>query len=114
MRLFQSFLNLHLFPSSKILVFKFVGVPFALTKQELPYLKEHTNAYFDCKVLNSYDLGTHMMFLAEVTDADVLSDEKAMTYAYYHEFVKPKPDSSQSAPKKGWRCTVCVDDFEKI
>ena len=27
---------------------KFVGVPFALTKQELPYLKEHTNAYFDC------------------------------------------------------------------
>ena len=114
---------------------KFVGVPFAMTKQELPYLTEHTNAYFDCKVLNSYDLDTHMMFLAEVVDADVLSDEKEMTYSYYHEFVKPKPDSTESAPKKGWRCKVCgyvyegeelppdficpwckhgVDDFEKI
>lgn len=114
---------------------KFVGVPFALTTQELPYLTEHTTAYFDCKVLNSYDLDTHMMFLAKVTDADVISSERAMTYSYYHEFVKPKPDSAQSASKKGWRCTVCgyvyegeelppdficpwckhgVDDFEKI
>lgn len=91
---------------------KFVGVPFAMTKQELPYLTEHTNAYFDCKVLNSYDLDTHVMFLAEVVDADVLSDEKEMTYSYYHEFVKPKPDSTESAPKKGWRCTVCGYVYE--
>ncbi|MCM1144569.1 MAG: flavin reductase [Blautia sp.] len=114
---------------------KFVGVPFAMTKQELPYLTEHTTAYLDCKVINSYDLGTHMMFLAAVTDADVISDEKPMTYSYYHESVKPRPDSAASASKKGWRCTVCgyvyegeelppdfvcpwckhgVEDFEKI
>lgn len=114
---------------------KFVGVPFALTKQELPYLTEHTTAYLDCKVINSYDLGTHMMFLASVVDADVISNEKAMTYSYYHEAVKPKPEDSSSASKKGWRCTVCgyvyegeelpadficpwckhgVEDFEKI
>lgn len=114
---------------------KFVGVPFAMTKQELPYLTEHTTAYFDCKIINSYDLGTHMMFLASVPDADVISSEKAMTYSYYHENVKPKPDSESSSAKKGWRCTVCgyiyegeelppdficpwckhgVEDFEKI
>lgn len=114
---------------------KFVDVPFAMTKQELPYLTEHTTSYFDCRIVNSYDLGTHMMFLASVSDADVISSEKAMTYSYYHEKVKPQPGSDSSTPKKGWRCTVCgyiyegeelppdficpwckhgVEDFEKI
>lgn len=114
---------------------KFIGIPFAMTEQELPYLKEHTTAYFDCKVVNSFDLGTHMMFLTEVTDSKVISTEKAMTYSYYHEQVKPKPDSNLSKSTKGWRCVVCgyvyegeelppdficpwckhgIEDFEKI
>lgn len=91
---------------------KFVGVPFAMTGQELPYLTEHTTAYFDCKVIDSYDLGTHMMFLASVSDADVISDEKAMTYSYYHENVKPQPSSTPASEKKGWRCKVCGYVYE--
>ncbi|MCM1049941.1 MAG: flavin reductase [Clostridiales bacterium] len=91
---------------------KFVGVNFAMTKQELPYLTEHTTAYFDCKVINSYDLGTHTMFLAEVLDADVISNEKAMTYSYYHEAVKPKPAPTETDAPKGWRCTVCGYVYE--
>lgn len=114
---------------------KFVDIPFAMTKQELPYLTEHTTAYLDCKVINSFDLGTHMMFLTEVTDADVISSENAMTYAYYHAQVKPKPEDDPAKSKKGWRCVVCgyvyegeelppdficpwckhgIEDFEKI
>ena len=62
-----------------------------MTAQELPYLTEHVAAYLDCKVINSYDLGTHMLFLASVSDCDVLSGEKAMTYSFFHEYVKPKP-----------------------
>lgn len=111
---------------------KFVGIPFAMTKQELPYLKEHATAYLDCKVVNSLDLGSHMMFIAEVIDADVISDEKPMTYSYYHSHVKPQ---NTATSQKGWRCTICgyvyegeelppdfvcplckhgADDFEKI
>lgn len=88
---------------------KFAGVSTAMTKQNLPYLTEHTNAYFDCKVINSFDLGSHIMFLAEVVDADVLSNEKSMTYAYYHANVKP-----QKAPvaQKGWRCIICGYIYE--
>ena len=41
-----------------------------MTGQELPYLTEHVTAYLDCKVINSYDLGTHMLFLASVSDCD--------------------------------------------
>lgn len=91
---------------------KFVGMPFAMTKQELPYLTEHTTAYLDCKVVNSYDLGTHMMFLASVSDADIISNEKAMTYSYYHEFVKTQGTAESSASKKGWKCTVCGYVYE--
>lgn len=111
---------------------KFVDYPFSMTKQELPYLKEHTTAFLDCKVVNSFDFGTHMLFLATVTDCEVLAGEKAMTYSFYHEFVKPQPTASSA---KGWRCVVCgyvyegeelppdficpwckhgVEDFEKI
>ena len=111
---------------------KFVDVPFSMTAQELPYLTEHTTAYLDCKVVNSYDLGTHMLFLASVSDGEILSGEKAMTYSFYHEYVKPKPENTSV---KGWRCVVCgyvyegeelppdficpwckhgVEDFEKI
>lgn len=111
---------------------KFVNYPFALTKQELPYLTSHTTAFIDCKVTNITDLGTHLLFIATVNDCEIISDEKAMTYSFYHEFVKPKPDSASA---KGWRCTVCgyiyegeelppdficpwckhgVEDFEKI
>ena len=91
---------------------KFVDVPFQLTGQELPYLKEHTTAYLDCKVVGSQDLGTHMLFTALVTDADVISDEKPMTYSYYHEFVKPKPASDSDSKIKGWRCIVCGYVYE--
>ena len=47
---------------------KFVDIPFSMTAQELPYLTEHTTAYLECKVVNSHDLGTHMLFLASVSD----------------------------------------------
>ena len=111
---------------------KFVGYPFKMTGQELPYLTEHTAAFIDCTIKDMMDLGTHMLFICAVNDCDVVSDEKPITYAYYHEFVKPKPDTSKT---KGWRCTICgyvyegeelppdficplckhgVEDFEKI
>lgn len=111
---------------------KFVGYPFAMTKQELPYLTEHCTAYLDCKVIDTYDLGTHIMFLAVVSDCDIISGEKPITYSFYHEYVKPQKASTS---KKGWRCVVCgyiyegeelppeficpwckhgVEDFEKI
>ncbi len=88
---------------------KFVGYPFQMTGQELPYLTQHTTAYIDCKVKDMMDLGSHMLFICTVNDCDVLSSEKAITYSYYHEFVKPKPAASAT---KGWRCTVCGYVYE--
>ena len=56
----------------------------------LLYLTENTNAMFSCKVVDKKDLGSHMMFIAEVTEAKVLSKEPPCTYAHYHKAIKPK------------------------
>jgi len=70
------------------------------------YLTEYTNAYISGKVVNSLDLGTHTMFIADVTDCKVLSDTSSVTYDYYHKNIKPKPQPTKDAIK-GYRCTIC-------
>ena len=56
----------------------------------LVYVTENTNAMFSCKVISKQDLGSHMMFVGEVTESRVLGDEPSCTYAYYHKAIKPK------------------------
>ena len=56
----------------------------------LLYLTEHTNAMFSCKVLEKLDLGSHTMFIGEVTESKVLSKGESCTYAHYHKAIKPK------------------------
>ena len=56
----------------------------------LLYLTEHVNAMFSCKVVDKKDLGSHMMFIGEVTESKVLSKAPSCTYAHYHKAIKPK------------------------
>ena len=73
------------------------------------YIPGYTNAYFCCKVKSVTDLGTHLLFIAEVEDAEILSDFESMTYDFYHKNVKPKP---QKTEKKGYRCKICGYIYE--
>ena len=65
-------------------------VGFARSANGLTYLTDHCNAMFSCKVLSKQDLGSHMMFIAEVTEAKVLDHKPSCTYAHYHKAIKPK------------------------
>jgi flavin reductase (DIM6/NTAB) family NADH-FMN oxidoreductase RutF len=56
----------------------------------LVYLTENTNAMFSCKVLERIELGSHVMFIGEVTESKVLGDDPSCTYAHYHKAIKPK------------------------
>ncbi len=56
----------------------------------LMYLNDHANAMFSCKVLEKRDLGSHMLFIGEVTEAKVLSKGAPCTYAHYHAAIRPK------------------------
>lgn len=75
----------------------------------LYYLSENTNAFLSGKVVEMSDLGTHMLFIAEVTDGEVLSDGWGCSYAYYQADIKPKP---APAKKKSWVCEVCGYVYE--
>ena len=71
----------------------------------LVVLPRYINAVISLKVTSSVDLGSHMLFICELTEAKVISDKESMTYAYYHANVKPKPETKAKA--KGYVCTVC-------
>lgn len=68
------------------------------------YIPSCTNAYVCAKVTEEIDLGTHTLFIADVTQTEVLSDEPSLSYAYYHENIKPKPKNESA---KGYRCKIC-------
>ena len=72
----------------------------------VPYLAKHTSAVLSAKVVNKMDCGTHTLFLCELTDAQVLSQEEPMSYAYYHSDVKPKKAAAVSTGEQ-WKCSVC-------
>ncbi|MBQ8640009.1 MAG: flavin reductase [Lachnospiraceae bacterium] len=79
----------------------------------LLYLTSYTNAFLSCWVTNMIDLGTHTMFIAEVTDCEVIGDAPSVTYGYYQSNIKPKPQKPAAAEqKKGYRCTVCGYVYE--
>ena len=86
-------------------------VKFRRSENGLVYLTENANAYLSAKVKSSVDLGSHTLFIAEVTDAEVLNEEESVTYAYYHKNIKPKPEKT-SEEKKGWICTICGYIYE--
>ncbi len=80
----------------------------------LYYLTEGTNAVISGKVIQSVDCGTHTLFIADVTEAKILSQEPSVTYAYYFAHIKPKPlpAAMSDAPKKGWICKICGFIYE--
>ena len=73
------------------------------------YITKDTNAYMSAYVQQEIDLGTHIMFIAQLVEAEVLSDKPTVTYDYYQKNIKPKP---QSTEKKGWRCKICGFIYE--
>lgn len=96
---------------------KFEGmVGFKKAANGINYVTQGTNAYISAKVETTVDLGTHTMFIAEVTDMEVLSDAPSATYSYYQEHIKPKPqpkpETAKEAGKTVWRCTVCGYEYE--
>ena len=79
----------------------------------LCYITEGTNAYFSVKITKMEDLGSHTMFLGEITDMEVLSDAPSATYDYYLNHIKPKPQAVGTAEdgKTIWRCTICGYEY---
>lgn len=75
----------------------------------LVFLPRYINSFMSLKVEQYVDLDTHGMFICSITEARVLSDRETMTYTYYQENVKPKPETDG---KKGYVCKICGYVYE--
>ena len=77
------------------------------------YITEGTNAFISVKVDKTVDLGSHTMFIGEVTDMETLSEAPSVTYEYYLNHIKPKPEAVGTT-KDGqtvWRCKICGYEY---
>lgn len=88
---------------------KFEGITPVRSDNGLVILPKYINAAISLKVEQYVDLDTHGMFICSVTEARVMNDKETMTYTYYQNNVKPKPDTEG---KKGFVCKVCGYIYE--
>ena len=96
---------------------KMSDIKLPLDDNGLPYMGWGACAVLSLKVVDSKDLGSHTLFIAEVIDAKSLSENEPITYAYYQSDIKPKPEKSTTQKKiVGWRCKICnyVYEGEKL
>ncbi len=77
------------------------------------YITQGTNSYISAKVEQTVDLGSHTLFIAEVTDMKVLNNVASATYSYYHSNIKPKPKEVGKIEDGQviWRCTICGYEY---
>lgn len=88
---------------------KFEGIAELRSDNGLRFLPQYINSFMSLKVEQYLDMGTHGMFVCSVTEARVISKLETMTYTYYQNNVKPKP---QTEGKKGFVCKVCGYVYE--
>lgn len=77
------------------------------------YVTKGTNSYLLAKVVMTQDLGSHTLLIAEVTKAEVFSDDASVTYDYYHKNIKPKPQQVGKTEdgQTIWHCVICGYEY---
>ena len=75
----------------------------------LVFLPRYINSFMSLKVEQYVDLDTHGMFICSITESRVISQTETMTYTYYQNNVKPKPETEG---KKGYVCKICGYVYE--
>ncbi len=83
------------------------------------YVMEGVNSYISCKVKDTIDLGTHTLFICDVTDGKVLNDKPSATYSYYHTNIKTQgnkvgenAEQTKDSATNKYVCKVCGYVYE--
>jgi len=109
---------------------KFAGVNYFTGKTGSPIVTDSSVAWFECKVTQSYEVGTHVIFIGEVIDNGSIEEKvKSLTYSYYREVLKgysPKNAptyiektnleaiiSDQKKQLDVWQCQLCHYEYEE-
>lgn len=96
---------------------KLAGINYKIGKNQAPIVIDYAVAYLEAKVIQEIDVQTHTIFIAEVTDTDILSEEECLTYNHYHEvkrgstskdaptYIEEKKVEVPKTPK--YECNIC-------
>ncbi len=107
---------------------KFKSVNYLYGHTGCPIVTESCVAWFECKVNQIIDVGSHFLFIGEAINSDLIeSSEKALTYTYYREVLKgysPKNaptyidktklamEIEQKTGNEIWQCQLCHYTYE--
>ena len=64
---------------------KFESIRYRTSTTGAPIMLDYAIACIEVAVTKEVDAGTHVLFIGEVVDADILKEGEPMTYAYYHQ-----------------------------
>ena len=80
---------------------------FKVSSNNLAYITKYTNAFISCRITQKIDVGTHFLFVADVTEEEVLNQNPSLTYSEYQSKIKPQPQT-----KGAYVCKICGYVFE--
>jgi flavin reductase (DIM6/NTAB) family NADH-FMN oxidoreductase RutF/rubredoxin len=99
---------------------KFKDVEFITGSTGVPILTQDSLAWFECKVIQTVDVGTHFLFTAEIVDNDLIDGAgEPLTYSYYREvrkgkapknaptYINPEPAEKTADEKEKFKCLIC-------
>jgi flavin reductase (DIM6/NTAB) family NADH-FMN oxidoreductase RutF/rubredoxin len=108
---------------------KFRGVNYFIGETGSPIITDSCLAWFDCKITETIDVGSHLLFIGEAVASELIKSEiKPLTYNYYREVMKgfsPKnaPTYLEKTAVAGeaqatvsenelWQCQLCHFTYE--
>ncbi|MCI8336680.1 MAG: High molecular weight rubredoxin [Peptococcaceae bacterium] len=106
---------------------KFADIAYQTNADGCPILVDGIAAQIDCKVIGAMDVGSHTLFICEMTDA-IRNDKTPLTYAQYHERKKnggallgaaaAVPEVAPTAPADGtngkrYQCMICGHIYDE-
>lgn len=85
---------------------KMSSLSFRRSENGIAVLSDNVNSFLSLKVYQYIDLGSHGMFICDLTESGVITKDETMSYTYYHANVKPKPEAKKT-DKKTYVCRIC-------
>jgi len=65
---------------------KFEGIGYIRGASGVPIVTEDAIAWFECNVEQEYDVGTHLLFIGEIINSEMVDPGKTpLTYAHYRD-----------------------------
>jgi len=109
---------------------KFATTKYITGKTGTPIVTDDAIAWFECKLVNKFDVGTHIIYIGEILNNDLLdANGEPLTYDYYRNvkkgkapknaptYVKEAVSETSASPSLGgakYQCMVCDHIYDPV